>query len=101
MGGSRLTDQGVVLAQLSLIRLRQEHAFLEHSVEVRPLGLKTVADAIKVPQSTVSRVKSNTYMLTPRGVFEPNYFFNVASASSQGGDSHPVEAWAMIAENRR
>lgn len=82
------TDGAVALAQLSLTRLRQEDAFLEHGIDqVRPPGPRTVVDAIKVHQATVSRVTSNTYMQTPREVFELKYFFTVASASSQGGDA--------------
>ncbi|RVC81463.1 RNA polymerase sigma-54 factor, partial [Mesorhizobium sp. M2A.F.Ca.ET.046.02.1.1] len=45
-----------------------------------------------VHQSTVSRVTSNKYMLTPRGVFELKYFFTVAIASFEGGDAHSAEA---------
>ncbi|MES0068535.1 RNA polymerase factor sigma-54 [Mesorhizobium sp. M0074] len=73
--------------------VRQQDAFLEHGVaHLRPLNLRTVADAIGVHESTVSRVTSNKYMLTPRGVFELKYFFTVAIASCQGGDAHSAEA---------
>ncbi|MFB9982570.1 RNA polymerase factor sigma-54 [Mesorhizobium kowhaii] len=73
--------------------VRQQDGFLEHGVDhLRPLTLKTVADAIKLHESTVSRVTSNKYMLTPRGVFELKYFFTVPIASSQGGDAHSAEA---------
>ncbi|HHL43645.1 MAG TPA: RNA polymerase sigma-54 factor, partial [Hellea balneolensis] len=43
-------------------------------------------------ESTVSRVTSNKYMATPRGVFELKYFFTTAIASSDGGDAHSAEA---------
>jgi RNA polymerase sigma-54 factor len=43
-------------------------------------------------ESTVSRVTSNKYMLTPRGVFELKYFFTVPIASAEGGDAHSAEA---------
>ncbi|RUU14013.1 RNA polymerase sigma-54 factor [Mesorhizobium sp. USDA-HM6] len=73
--------------------VRQQDAFLEHGVaHLRPLNLRTVAEAINVHESTVSRVTSNKYMLTPRGVFELKYFFTVAIASCQGGDAHSAEA---------
>lgn len=73
--------------------VRQQDAFFEHGVaHLRPLNLRTVADAIGVHESTVSRVTSNKYMLTPRGVFELKYFFTVAIASCQGGDAHSAEA---------
>ncbi|WP_245330164.1 MULTISPECIES: hypothetical protein [Mesorhizobium] len=86
----------MALAQLSFTRLRQQDAVLEHGVDqLRPLSLRTVADAIKVHQSTASRVASSKYMLIPRGVFELEYFFAVAIASSQGGDAHCAEASAI------
>ncbi|PBB98952.1 hypothetical protein [Mesorhizobium sp. WSM3862] len=48
---------------------------MEHGVDqLRPLSLTTVADAIKVHQSTASRVASSKYMLIPSGVFELEYF---------------------------
>ncbi|GLR45996.1 RNA polymerase sigma-54 factor [Mesorhizobium amorphae] len=71
----------------------QQDAFFRHGVaHLRPLNLRTVAEAISVHESTVSRVTSNKYMLTPRGVFELKYFFTVAIASCQGGDTHSAEA---------
>ncbi|RAZ82997.1 RNA polymerase sigma-54 factor [Mesorhizobium hawassense] len=73
--------------------VRQQDAFFEHGVaHLRPLNLRTVAEAINVHESTVSRVTSNKYMLTPRGVLELKYFFTVAIASCQGGDAHSAEA---------
>lgn len=73
--------------------VRQQDAFLLHGVNhLRPLNLKTVADAIKMHESTVSRVTSNKYMLTPRGLFELKYFFTVSINSAEGGDSHSAES---------
>jgi len=74
--------------------VRQQDAFLMHGVDhLRPLNLKTVAEAIKMHESTVSRVTSNKYMLTPRGMFELKYFFTVSIGSAdEGGDSHSAEA---------
>ncbi|APO73293.1 RNA polymerase sigma-54 factor RpoN 1 [Rhizobium etli 8C-3] len=73
--------------------VRQQDAFLMHGVDhLRPLNLKTVADAIKMHESTVSRVTSNKYILTPRGLFELKYFFTVSISAVEGGDSHSAEA---------
>mgnify|MGYP001575247497 CR=1 FL=1 len=73
--------------------VRQQDAFLVNGVEhLRPLNLKTVAEAIKMHESTVSRVTSNKYMLTPRGLFELKYFFTVSIGSAEGGDSHSAES---------
>ncbi len=68
---------------------RQQDGFLAFGVEhLRPLNLKTVADAIGMHESTVSRVTSNKYVSTPRGVFELKFFFTSSIASSSGGDAH-------------
>lgn len=73
--------------------VRQQDAFLLHGVDhLRPLNLKTIAEAIKMHESTVSRVTTNKYMLTPRGLFELKYFFTVSIGSAEGGDSHSAEA---------
>jgi len=72
--------------------VEQQEAFLRHGVaHLRPLNLKTVADAISMHESTVSRVTSHKYMSTPRGVFELKYFFTSAIAGTSG-DSHSAEA---------
>ena len=73
--------------------VRQQDGFLAFGVEhLRPLNLKTVADAIGMHESTVSRVTSNKYMSTPRGVFEMKFFFTSSIASSEGGEAHSAES---------
>ena len=73
--------------------VRQQDSFLVFGVEhLRPLNLKTVADAIGMHESTVSRVTSNKYLMTPRGMFELKFFFTSAIASSDGGAAHSAEA---------
>ncbi|CAN1722870.1 RNA polymerase sigma-54 factor 2 [Hyphomicrobium sp. 1Nfss2.1] len=73
--------------------VRQQDAFFTHGVQyLRPLNLRTVADAISMHESTVSRVTSNKYMATPRGIFELKYFFTSAIASADDGESHSSEA---------
>jgi RNA polymerase sigma-54 factor len=73
--------------------VRQQDAFFAHGVEhLRPLNLKAIADAIGMHESTVSRVTSNKYVSTPRGLFELKYFFTASIASHSGGDAHSAEA---------
>jgi RNA polymerase sigma-54 factor len=73
--------------------VRQQDAFLVKGVQhLRPLNLKTVADAISMHESTVSRVTSNKYMATPRGAFELKYFFTTAIGSAEGGEAHSSES---------
>jgi RNA polymerase sigma-54 factor len=73
--------------------VRQQDAFLTYGVRhLRPLNLKTVADAISMHESTVSRVTANKYMSTNRGLFELKYFFTSAIAATCEGDAHSSEA---------
>ena len=73
--------------------VRQQDGFFTHGVQyLRPLNLRTVADAISMHESTVSRVTSNKYMTTPRGIFELKYFFTSAIASAEDGEAHSSEA---------
>jgi RNA polymerase sigma-54 factor len=73
--------------------VRQQDGFFANGVEhLRPLNLKTVAEAISMHESTVSRVTANKYMATNRGIFELKYFFTSAIAASHGGEAHSAEA---------
>ena len=73
--------------------VRQQSAFFMHGVEhLKPLVLRDIAEAIEMHESTVSRVTSNKYMHTPRGLFELKYFFTPAIASSSGGEAHSAES---------
>ncbi|MGO4610691.1 RNA polymerase factor sigma-54, partial [Variovorax sp. 2RAF20] len=66
--------------------VRQQDGFFAYGVEhLRPLNLKTVADAIGMHESTVSRVTSNKYLTCSRGVFEMKYFFSAAIAATGYG----------------
>lgn len=73
--------------------VRQQDGFFAHGVaHLRPLNLKQVADAIEMHESTVSRVTTNKYMSTPRGLFELKYFFSAAIPATGGGEAHSAEA---------
>ena len=71
---------------------QQDGIFAKGVSHLRPLVLRDIAQAIEMHESTVSRVTSNKYMATPRGIFELKYFFTPAIASSSGGAAHSAEA---------
>lgn len=73
--------------------VKQQDGFLVHGItHLRPMTLKLVADEIDMHESTVSRVTSNKYIATPRGLFEMKYFFTTALGSSNGdGGEHSAE----------
>ncbi len=88
-----LNQRANTVLKVSTELVRQQDGFLEHGIQhLKPLNLRAIAEAIGMHESTVSRVTSNKYMATPRGVFELKYFFTTAIASSEGGDSHSSEA---------
>ncbi|CAA2137030.1 RNA polymerase factor sigma-54 [Hyphomicrobium sp. ghe19] len=73
--------------------VRQQDSFFMYGVQyLRPLNLKVIADAISMHESTVSRVTSNKYIATPRGIFELKYFFTSAIASAADGEAHSSES---------
>jgi RNA polymerase sigma-54 factor len=88
-----LDQRAKTILKVSSEIVRQQDAFLAYGVEhLRPLNLKTVADAIGMHESTVSRVTSNKYLATPRGVFEMKFFFTSAIQATEGGEAHSAES---------
>jgi RNA polymerase sigma-54 factor len=71
---------------------QQEGFFREGVAHLRPLTLRTVADAIGMHESTVSRVTSNKYLSCDRGLFELKYFFTSGIQSASGGEAVSAEA---------
>lgn len=88
-----LDQRARTILKVSAEIVKQQDAFFVHGVQhLRPLNLKTVADAISMHESTVSRVTANKYMATSRGIFELKYFFTSAIAAANGGEAHSAEA---------
>ena len=81
-----------ILKVASEIVRQQDGFFAKGVAHLRPLNLKQVADAIEMHESTVSRVTSNKFMATPRGLFNLKYFFSAAIPSTGGGEAHSAEA---------
>ena len=73
--------------------VKQQDGFFRHGIQhLRPLILRDIAEAIEMHESTVSRVTTNKYMATPRGIFELKYFFTQGLPSSGGAEAHSAEA---------
>jgi RNA polymerase sigma-54 factor len=76
------------LLKVALTIVQRQTEFLEHGDErMRPMVLRDVAETIEMHESTVSRVTTNKYMHTPRGVFEFRYFFSSHVAGNEGDQS--------------
>ena len=76
------------LLKVALTIVQRQTEFLEQGEEhMRPMVLRDVAETIEMHESTVSRVTTNKYMHTPRGVFEFRYFFSSHVAGEEGDQS--------------
>ncbi len=88
-----LDQRAKTILKVSTEIVRQQDAFLTHGIRhLKPLNLRMIADAVGMHESTVSRVTSNKYMATSRGIFELKYFFTSSIASSEGGEAHSSES---------
>ncbi len=88
-----LDQRARTILKVSTEIVRQQDGFLTYGIaHLRPLNLKTVAEAIGMHESTVSRVTSNKFMATPRGIYELKYFFSSAISATVGGDAHSAES---------
>lgn len=75
----------------------RQRNFLEYGeVAMRPLVLREIADELELHESTISRVTTNKYMLTPRGIFELKYFFGSSVSTDSGGTCSATAIRALI-----
>mgnify|MGYP000931004006 FL=1 len=75
----------------------RQRQFFEHGeVAMRPLTLREIADQLGLHESTISRVTTQKYMATPRGVFELKYFFGSHVATEAGGAASSTAIRALI-----
>ena len=75
---------------------RQRHFFEHGEVAMRPLVLREIAEALSLHESTISRVTTQKFMLTPRGIFELKYFFGSHVATDAGGACSATAIRALI-----
>ena len=75
---------------------RQRHFFEHGEVAMRPLVLREIADTLGLHESTVSRVTTQKFMLTPRGIFELKYFFGSHVTTETGGACSATAIRALI-----
>lgn len=75
---------------------RQRNFFSHGAIAMRPLVLREIADTLKLHESTISRVTTQKYMLTPHGIVELKYFFGSHIATEAGGEASSVAIRALI-----
>jgi RNA polymerase sigma-54 factor len=77
--------------------VERQRRFFEHGeVAMRPMVLREIADMLSLHESTISRVTTQKYMLTPRGTFELKYFFGSHVATDTGGAASATAIRALI-----
>ncbi|MDF2419250.1 RNA polymerase factor sigma-54 [Acinetobacter beijerinckii] len=92
-----IDERHKTLLKVSTCIVQHQRAFLEHGPEaMKPLVLRDVAEEVELHESTVSRVTTNKYMLTPRGLFELKYFFSSHVGTTSGGEASSTAIRAMI-----
>lgn len=87
----------VTILRVSQAIVDRQRNFLEYGeVAMKPLVLREIADELELHESTISRVTTSKYMLTPRGIFELKYFFGSSVATDSGGTASATAIRALI-----
>jgi RNA polymerase sigma-54 factor len=102
-----LQSRNETLMKVATKIVEHQRGFLEYGEEaMKPLVLHDIADAVDMHESTISRVTTQKYMHTPRGIFELKYFFSSHVSTASGGECSSTAIRALIkkliaAENPR
>ncbi len=102
-----LQSRNETLLKVATAIADRQRAFLDYGEEaMKPLVLRDIAEALEMHESTISRVTTEKYMHTPRGIFEFKYFFSSHVSTAEGGECSATAIRAMVkklvaAEDRR
>jgi RNA polymerase sigma-54 factor len=92
-----IDERHKTLLKVATCIVEHQKNFLEIGAEgMRPLVLRDIAEEVELHESTVSRVTTNKYMLTPRGLFELKYFFSSHVGTTSGGEASSTAIRAKI-----
>lgn len=92
-----IEERHKTLLRVTTCIVEHQKAFFEIGPEgMKPLVLREIAEELDLHESTISRVTTNKYMLTPRGLFELKYFFSSHVATAEGGECSSTAIRAMI-----
>ena len=92
-----IDERHKTLLKVATCIVEHQKAFLEIGAEgMKPLVLRDIAEEVELHESTVSRVTTNKYMLTPRGFFELKYFFSSHVGTTSGGEASSTAIRAKI-----
>lgn len=92
-----LQNRNETLLKVASCIVERQRAFLEHGDEsMKPLVLREVADAVSMHESTISRITTQKYLHTPRGIYEFKYFFSSHVGTADGGECSATAIRAKI-----
>jgi RNA polymerase sigma-54 factor len=92
-----LTSRNETLLKVARAIVDRQRAFFEHGPEaMKPLVLHDIAEIVEMHESTISRVTTHKYMLTPRGIFELKYFFSSHVSTADGGTCSATAIRSLI-----
>jgi len=92
-----LMSRNDTLLKVATQIVEHQRAFLDYGEEaMKPLVLHDIAEAVEMHESTISRVTTNKYMHTPRGIFELKYFFSSHVSTASGGEVSSTAIRALI-----
>lgn len=92
-----LQSRNETLMKVASQIVEHQRGFLEHGEEaMKPLVLHVIAEAVGMHESTISRVTTQKYMHTPRGIFELKYFFSSHVSTAEGGEFSSTAIRALI-----
>jgi RNA polymerase sigma-54 factor len=85
------------ILRVSQAIVERQYDFFDHGeIAMRPLVLREIADELGLHESTISRVTTQKYLLTPRGIYELKYFFGSGVATDTGGTCSSTAIRALI-----
>ncbi len=94
-----IQQRSMTILNVSNAIVERQHQFFEHgAVAMRPLVLREIAESLGLHESTISRVTTQKFMYTPRGIFELKYFFGSHVATDTGGACSATAIRALIKE---
>ena len=92
-----LQSRNETLMKVSTRIVEHQKGFLEYGEEaMKPLVLHDIAETVSMHESTISRVTTQKYMHTPRGIFELKYFFSSHVSTKGGGECSSTAIRAII-----
>jgi RNA polymerase sigma-54 factor len=92
-----LQSRNETMLRVATAIVERQHAFLDYGEEaMQPMVLRDIAELLEMHESTISRVTTQKYMHTPRGIFEFKYFFSSHVGTADGGECSATAIRAII-----